>query len=74
MHAAAESFAAWDLDKSGALSFETFRTVIDSLADPSSPLDEPTARRLFALLDADQNGVVDMNEFLAFHKRLQDTT
>ena len=71
VHAAAESFAAWDLGRNGALSFEDFRTIIGSLAE-SSPLDETTVKRLFVLADVDSNGAIDMNEFLALLKRLKE--
>ena len=51
-HAAAESFAAWDLDRDGILSRDEFSTVLQSLAE--SPLDDDTLQRLFALVDRDK--------------------
>ena len=68
VHAAAESFAAWDLDHDGVLSREEFLTVISSLSE--TPLDDETAARLFTLVDADENGSIDFNEFLFCWKRL----
>ena len=41
-HAAASSFAAWDLDRDGVLSRTEFETVVQSLAD-GPPLDDETA-------------------------------
>lgn len=68
VHAAAESFAAWDLDHDGVLSREEFLTVIASLSE--TPLEDETAARLFTLVDADGNGSIDFNEFLFCWKRL----
>ena len=73
IHAAAESFAAWDLDHDGVLSRDEFITVITSLAEGRAneeALDEDTSSRLFALVDRDRNGVIDFNEFLAVWKQI----
>ena len=70
-HAAAESFAAWDLDRDGVLSRDEFETVLQSLAE--SPLDEGTLGRLFALVDRDGSGDIDFNEFLAVFAQLSST-
>jgi hypothetical protein len=68
-HAAASSFAAWDLDRDGVLSRTEFETVVQSLAD-GPPLDDETVVRLFALVDRDESGDIDFNEWLAVFSQL----
>ena len=70
-HAAAESFAAWDLDRDGVLTKEEFLTVLRALAE--EPLDQETQDRLFALVDSDESGAIDFNEWLAYFSRLSET-
>jgi hypothetical protein len=72
LHAAAESFAAWDLDHDGVLSQQEFVSVLHSLAaeGTSGTLDDGTAQRLYALVARAGNAFVDFNEFLAVWKQL----
>ena len=67
-HAAAESFAAWDLDHDGVLSRAEFGTILQFLSE--SPLDEDTLTRLFVLVDRDGSGEIDFNEWLAIFSQL----
>ena len=75
LHGAASSFAAWDLDHDGVLSKEEALTVLASLAEEADgggggAPDAQTLERLFALMDADGNGVIDFNEWLAVRKQI----
>ena len=77
LHGAASSFAAWDLDHDGVLSKEEALTVLASLAEEADgggsgggAPEAQTLERLFALMDADGNGVVDFNEWLAVRKQI----
>ena len=75
-HTAAESFAAWDLDRDGVLSKDEFITVLQSLAEgkEQGTLDDATLNRLFALVDRDNSGDIDFNEWLAVYSQLGATT
>ena len=70
VHAAAQSFAAWDLDRDGVLSKEEALGVLASLAEDDGGLDVNTLERLFQIMDADRNGFIDFNEYLAVRQRL----
>ena len=73
-------FHSWDLDRDGVLSKEEGLSVLTSLAADASAasggggaatVDAETLDRLFNLLDAAGDGVVDFNEFLAMRRQLQ---
>ena len=73
VHAAAESFAAWDLNRDGVLDHDEFAKVVRSLSSGLSrptQLDDEVVQRLFALADHNGDGNVDFNEFLSIHKRM----
>ena len=69
-YAAADSFAAWDVDRDGVLSRDEFAKIVHELEE--SAIDDAQTDRLFALVDADGSGDIDFNEWLAHFKQLSE--
>jgi len=58
-----ETFAVWDSDNSGGISWEELAAVMKDL-DPS--FTEKKAQLLFTAADSNKDGLIDFDEFLAF--------
>jgi Ca2+-binding EF-hand superfamily protein len=72
VHAAAATFAQWDLDHDGVLGREEFALVINGLARQAGlNISAETVQRLHGLSDQSSSGEIDFNEFLAIHKLLK---
>ena len=71
VHAAATAFIQYDLDRDGVVGPQDFHVVMHSLGQHTGQsLEDSTIQRLFALADKDDNGVIDLNEFMALRGEL----
>ena len=68
-----EQWAGYDLDADGVISMrENLEVDKKQAEDAGAVFEEAAARSSFALTDANQDGVVDQSEFLAFMLRLEE--
>ena len=72
VQSAAAAFMQYDLDRDGVVGLQDFHLVMHALSQHAGKaVDHDDVRRMFSLADMDDNGAVDLNEFMVLRREMR---